>query len=893
MPEVKEIISKSAVDGIKETDKWIKITDKDLKILIGTIEKNIKVVNDNKTTIDSLNKARKESKKTSKEIDVVGKQLAQTEAKLKQLEDQRSKTIVKNKVDIAARNKELKTAIVLEDKQAGTLQKLAAANAKLRTEREKLNLTTKDGKKRLIEINTEIDKNNKKIVESSDAAKQQSANVGNYGSAMTGLLGPIRAVSAALKALLLNPVVAVFAAIVAVFTLLIKAMQRSEAGQDRLNKVMQVASSIWDNVMDILTLIGIALFDTFPKMLSVVGNKFQIFALNMKLGFLRAQIALATLLGQGEKVARLTTEFNKAESGVETLKNETKELTDSISAGFSEAGEKMRNFGKEVEDDIKRAVALAKLIADTNKEERRQIVENSKIARDSAKLRGDAELLKRVDAVESIRLMEESFALDEKILANELKLATARRDIATETSALAVDSIEFKKEIADAEAEVFNIETKFNDLRAGRIRKLNQLRKQAFKQDQERLKANLEEEKFNAEAIIAINESVIENEAKSLEDRKKAVLENQKILADLAEKEFQLELAALQNEKDLKIKNEAAFTAEITALNAKRNSEKIQAEQEAFDEITDITQDHQDATTEATQRNTERELELKIAHAEATIENEELLQNTIFELRKAALEQKLIDLEADILLEEEGSLRRLDLEEEFLDARLELELNAVEAEEAIEERRRMAKQTTFDFLIGLAGKETALGKVLLAAKILLNRKETALAISTVWKNAAIANQKAIAASPLTFGLPWTVINRVAALANIGLILKNQVKGFVKGTFGKSDTPSEFITSEDGKKEWIEKGGRLIETTQPTLHTGAANSRVYSNPEVNRIMGASRESGFNSAQLIASINANGLKQEAAINNIKTHIFNNDGTYYGFKQGNYKRNYVKYN
>ena len=79
----------------------------------------------------------------------------------------------------------MKDEIVLADQNAGTLQKLAASNRKLRREREGLNLETAKGKARLQDINKQLDLNNKRILSNSDALKKQRMNVGNYTTSVT------------------------------------------------------------------------------------------------------------------------------------------------------------------------------------------------------------------------------------------------------------------------------------------------------------------------------------------------------------------------------------------------------------------------------------------------------------------------------------------------------------------------------------------------------------------------------------------------------------------------------------------------------------------------------------------------------------------------------------
>jgi hypothetical protein len=142
--------------------------------------KTLKGLKDAEKAIDNLNKSTEELKKNKKEEDKLNKQL-------KNSTDEE----VKGKIRLQKANKAqkdiLKDLTILQDKQAGTLEKLTAKNRQLRREREQLNLKTIEGQKRLKEINIELDKNNKFIIDSADALKKQKLNIGNYKSALDGL----------------------------------------------------------------------------------------------------------------------------------------------------------------------------------------------------------------------------------------------------------------------------------------------------------------------------------------------------------------------------------------------------------------------------------------------------------------------------------------------------------------------------------------------------------------------------------------------------------------------------------------------------------------------------------------------------------------------------------
>lgn len=121
---------------------------------------------------------RKASVESQKQQQAISKQLAAAQ-------DEEVKGKLRLQQATAKQKAELKDLLVLENKEAGTLQKLAAENRKLRREREGLNLETSKGQKRLTEINRALDANNAKIKASSDAMKQQRMNVGAYGKAVS------------------------------------------------------------------------------------------------------------------------------------------------------------------------------------------------------------------------------------------------------------------------------------------------------------------------------------------------------------------------------------------------------------------------------------------------------------------------------------------------------------------------------------------------------------------------------------------------------------------------------------------------------------------------------------------------------------------------------------
>ncbi len=88
-----------------------------------------------------------------------------------------------------------------------------------------------------------------------------------------------------------------------------------------------------------------------------------------------------------------------------------------------------------------------------------------------------------------------------------------------------------------------------------------------------------------------------------------------------------------------------------------------------------------------------------------------------------------------------------------------------------------AATTLFGSLADLVGKESALGKAMFLF-------QQAAAIGQIVFNTAIANAKAVAASPLTFGQPWVTINTVTAGVSIASVLAQTI-GQLSGSSKKS------------------------------------------------------------------------------------------------------------
>jgi TP901 family phage tail tape measure protein len=176
--------------------------------------------------ITKTNAALQQSKSTRTSLNAVTQQLIR-------LQDEEVKGKIRFNEANKRQRKELKDLIDLEKEGIVTLEKLNAKNRQLRRERAELDLTTAKGKKRVQEINIELDKNNKLIRQNSDALKKQRLNVGNYTSALKGLGARLRSIAGAFG------LVTGAAGLVAVFRKNIEIFRTFEQVQTDLASILQ------------------------------------------------------------------------------------------------------------------------------------------------------------------------------------------------------------------------------------------------------------------------------------------------------------------------------------------------------------------------------------------------------------------------------------------------------------------------------------------------------------------------------------------------------------------------------------------------------------------------------------------------------------------------------
>jgi hypothetical protein len=359
-----------------------------------------------------------------------------------------------------------------------SIEKLTKANKELREERKKVDLSTEDGIKKVRDINAQIEKNTATITANSTTIEKNRANVGNYTesinkskvgqvdfnkslsaatpvldsvsgglvSATSGFMGMVKAS----LAFIATPIGAVIAALGAAIGALTAYFKSSEDAENKLTKITTIFSAVVEQLMNGVEFLGEKIFYAFSnpqEALKDLGKFLQDQLVNRFVGMLE----LIPKLGEAVK---LLFEGKFEEAGTVASNAVIK-----VTAGVENGVEKIINFTKEVaaavEEGIKNGEKLAGIQRRLDREERQLIVARAKTALEVGKLREEA--LKQEGEVKKATI-EEAIALETQLAELELAHAQAKQEQAQIELENNGDTIEAKKKVAEAVAEVLNAE---------------------------------------------------------------------------------------------------------------------------------------------------------------------------------------------------------------------------------------------------------------------------------------------------------------------------------------------------------------------------------------------------------------------------------------------------
>jgi len=679
------------------------------------VEKAAKKAN---TTAKATNEARERRIK-------LDKQLAAAEDKLIRLNSTKASQIAELNLLSAKQNQINKEEAILNQKNLGTLERISVQNKKLIRERSKLNLETDEGLTRLREINDELDENNKRIKENVSALEQQKINIGNYkedvseaikenelfsealgsvnaaGKAAIDLFGKLAntfkktedaeegvasgadKIGKSLKAAGLAALLAVLSSIGAAFT-------KTREGVLKFDRIVGAVNATLGVFVGALAQVGSGIIDLF----SSIPDQFEKARIAMRIFFLEASQFDA--LGQtiNDNSAEIA-ELRKQSEGLGDTGDAVKKITTAFDGFLDTVRANVKGNDELIVATFKHRDALRELQREIARVQAQEELQQA-IADDATLSFG-----KREAAIkESIRLSEIRIEKQKELAevelehANEvlrIQLREAKvRDVSNDQLLDLINNTELSGKVSEEALE------KQQEAVLGLIEAENELL--LIQKEQQKVVAELKQDRLEKDLDIlidgfdsqkTINERLIADDRKTLEERRKIFEETTKLANEsfTAQKDVlaQLSNAGIDVDELLKLDavtlNERIRSLEQSEIIEGRTLEVVRERRTVLQDLADLERELNDlaeaeekkrlATLEAIRQ---EGIQGEIEAQERLLENEELtaqrrieIIEEIFELRKQALQEGAeFALESDEITAEERHLIAQKLQNDLL-----------------------------------------------------------------------------------------------------------------------------------------------------------------------------------------------------------------------------------
>ena len=485
-------------------------------------------------------------------------------------------------------NAERKNTIQLLGSEKGSLNELRAKVSLLTKERNKLNLSTAEGQKRSKEINAQLDQYNKTITKNIDATGKQKANIDNYGSALSGLGGPMGSfvsgmgsMTKAALAFIATPIGAIIAAIVIALKALMSYFKGSEEGQNKLAKAMRAFGVVVGNLKDLLANLGELIMDQTVVWAAQFTKFFA------KIGLGAAQVK-GWFKDNTAAIKEQTAELAAAEKVLEDRQKQSAATAQELKDGI-----------KNIIGETKREIEIAKQLADRqaalNVLERTFLVERAKLEASIANLRANAADKEKYTAEERVKFLQEAIDKESQILDTNQKIVNEKFQLKKIQNSLSDSTTEDLMEQAVLEADMFNVQTE-NDkkrmaLTAQLVTAQREMNAEVKGQGEASEEANETDSKAQEEILRRRGEAIMklaELKAAELEADAETFKEQRDVQIAQAEEDLALkleqkglldeEMELLEEEHKLRLQDiEAAYQENISAQRAKALQEQFQA----------------------------------------------------------------------------------------------------------------------------------------------------------------------------------------------------------------------------------------------------------------------------------------------------------------------------
>jgi hypothetical protein len=648
-----------------------------------------------------------------------------------------------------------------------------------------------------------------------EALAAQPGIIGFVGQSLEGLRGTMKVFAA-------NPIIAVLAGIVAAFLALKESLSRTEEGQAKLTKITEGFTKIMNGLFAVLEPIAMLFADLIGNLLSnekvmnglaktvgvltgvftgLYGSLFAVgeFIVNTLINNFKILIGVAK--GAGDVIAGVFTfDWDRITKGADAAFTAVK---DGINGTIDNVKEMGKGIAKSVSDGF---VAGSKSFTEGSK----RLTEAEKKAAE------EAEKLRKERAEEAKKLEEQR-----------LKDVEAANKILTEA---------YLAGLEDRDKEIYKRGEKLNSdlaiLEKGKQAKLTEALK-AGNKDTTKI-----EEEFNANRLLilegyntdvaAINTKFDEEQKKKAEEKKQKELEIAKLLFDEAqlvnenrtaqlEQRYNREIALINEKEKMMLSVEGLTEEQRKQIRETATNERLSQQSARYDELIAVIDEKENIAlsnlelTEAQKTKIVLDAQAERSAIEQTrlddqllgIDNELSLLTISFDRRRELIAQK----EAE-LLQQEGLTQnqRTQIAQQAANEREAIDMAELEAKAELQTAYLDLAGQFGSFLKEIAGKN----KKLAIAGVVV---EQAAAIGKIVVNTAIANAKALAATPLTFGMPFIAINTISA----GLSIASSIAAGVKAI--QQINNSDSATSVSGGQP--PKTASAAAPSAPSVGGGAA------------------------------------------------------------------------
>lgn len=419
--------------------------------------------------------------------------------------------------------------------------------------------------------------------------------------------------SKTLLALLANPIVAILTAISVVIMAVAKGIKSSEENTSRWNAVLAPLKMALDAVGKVLQIVA-------SGILSVVeaGGKMM--------GWITKQLEKLPVLGK---------------------------------------------YVAEVNKENERYIAMAKEQAAIDRDTRNLQVQNAKNALQIATLKAKADDELNVSAKERMEAIREANRLEEEASKKNYELAKRRYELMVQQNAMAENTKETNDAIAQAEVEMYNALTEYQDKRGellGREVSLANEIKSAEKEKSDAAKAASEKaaaiKQKELEAVRAAEDAMLTLvKDKREQARKEIELTYSRQIEDLR--------ARLETESDLTVKARQAINDQIKALEQQKPAELQKLSEEELQKEIDNRTKLISLQLEAVKKGSEQEYQLRMQQLFAQ-RDAELADKELTEQMKLAIVDKYDKQMDDLILQREQEIS--DKQQEAVRLRMENEI---------------------------------------------------------------------------------------------------------------------------------------------------------------------------------------------------------------------------